>query len=334
MFMTKPAIPEATLAKWQRIVNLAAEMVGVPSSLVMKTDMPDHAVLLSSRTAGNPYSVGQSFELNEKLYCYSVLQTKGELVVRDAHSDPDWCDNQDLDHGMSFYIGYPLCWPDGSLFGTVCVLDTYDNERAYRHRELVQEFGKLIENDLALLVEIERREKLEGELQDHLEQLEDRVARRTQQLSEANDDLQEREQELEEANAALGVLLSKLESSRQEFEDQILRQITGLVLPHVSKLKRKLEGQDAEQALVEIIEGNLKQVTSSFANRLAGVLQNLTPAEAEIALLVINGQTTKDIARVLSRDKSTIDFHRNNIRKKLGLRHQGVNLRSHLLSLQ
>ncbi len=85
---------------------------------------------------------------------------------------------------------------------------------------------------------------------------------------------------------------------------------------------------------MEIIEGNLKQVTSSFANRLAGVLKNLTPAEAEIALLVINGQTTKDIARVLSRDKSTIDFHRNNIRKKLGLRHQGVNLRSHLLSLQ
>ncbi|MEM8689023.1 MAG: LuxR C-terminal-related transcriptional regulator [Pseudomonadota bacterium] len=334
MMLRKPAIPETTLAKWQRIVDLAAEMVGVPSSLVMKTDMPDHAVLLSSRTEGNPYTVGQSFELNDKLYCYSVLQTKGELVVRDAHSDPDWCDNQDLDHGMSFYIGYPLCWPDGSLFGTVCVLDSYDNERAYRHRELVQEFGKLIENDLALLVEISRREALEAQLQEHLEQLENRVARRTHQLSDANRDLQEREQDLEEANAALSVLLAKLETSRQEFEDQILRQITGLVLPHVSKLKRKLAGQAAEQALVEIVEANLKQVTSSFANRLADVLKTLTPAEAEIALMVINGQSTKDIARALSRDKSTIDFHRNNIRKKLGLRHRGVNLRSHLLSLQ
>lgn len=334
MVMPKPAIPQTTLAKWQRIVDLAAEMVGVPSSLVMKTDMPDHAVLLSSRTEGNPYTVGQSFELNDKLYCYSVLQTKGELVVRDAHSDPDWCDNQDLDHGMSFYIGYPLCWPDGSLFGTVCVLDTFDNERAFRHRELVQEFGKLIENDLALLVEIERREQLEGELQEHLDELESRVARRTAQLSAANDDLQERERELEEANAALSVLLGKLENSRQEFEDQILRQITGLVLPHVLKLKRRLAGQEADEALVEIVEANLKQVTSSFANRLTSVLKNLTPAEAEIALMVINGQTTKDIARALSRDKSTIDFHRNNIRKKLGLSHRGVNLRSHLLSLQ
>ena len=82
------------------------------------------------------------------------------------------------------------------------------------------------------------------------------------------------------------------------------------------------------------MEANLKQVTSSFANRLADVMKSLTPAEAEIALMVINGQSTKDIARALSRDKSTIDFHRNNIRKKLGLRHRGVNLRSHLLSLQ
>ena len=191
-----------------------------------------------------------------------------------------------------------------------------------------------VQDGPALLVEISRREALEAQLQEHLEQLENRVARRTHQLSEANRDLQEREQDLEEANAALSVLLSKLENSRQEFEDQILRQITGLVLPHVSKLKRKLSGQAAEQALVEIVEANLKQVTSSFANRLADVMKSLTPAEAEIALMVINGQSTKDIARALSRDKSTIDFHRNNIRKKLGLRHRGVNLRSHLLSLQ
>lgn len=48
--------------------------------------------------------------------------------------------------------------------------------------------------------------------------------------------------------------------------------------------------------------------------------------------MVMNGQTTKDIAKALSRETSTIDFHRNNIRRKLGLDAR-VNLRSHLLSL-
>jgi len=134
--MFNPPIPEATLAKWQRIVNLVATMVEVPASLVMKTDMPDHGVLLASEAEGNPYKVGQNFVLNEKLYCHAVLQTKDELVVRDALNDPAWDDNQDLELDMSFYIGYPLCWPDGSLFGTVCVLDRQDNEHAWRFRQL------------------------------------------------------------------------------------------------------------------------------------------------------------------------------------------------------
>ena len=300
----------------------------------MKTDMPDHGVLLASETKGNPYTVGQNFVLNEKLYCHAVLQTKDELVVRDALNDPAWDDNQDLELEMSFYIGYPLCWPDGSLFGTVCVLDRQDNEHAWRFRQLVEEFGALIEGDLALLVEIARREFLERELQGYLEQLQHRVTRRTGELSKANRDRHERELELAEANAALGVLLAKLEGSRQEFEDRTLRQITGLVLPHVLKLKRRLEGHAAEHALVEIVEDNLKRITSSFANRLSSILRTLTPTETEIVMLVINGQTSKDIAKALSRDKSTIDFHRNNIRKKLGLRNRRVNLRSHLLSLQ
>ena len=316
----RPEIPQDILAKWQRVIDLAARLVDVPSGLIMKTDFPDHRVMLSSPGEENPYFVGQRFELHEKLYCQKVLTGRGELVVRDAHSDPAWCDNEDLEHGMSFYIGYPLTWPDGKLFGTICVLDRKDNERAVHHKSLIREFGQLIENDLALLVEIDTRKALEARLQDHLEHLDARVAERTR--------------ELEDANAALSVLLAKLEQSRQEFEEDVLRQITGLVLPHLAKLRSRLNGQPSEAALLDLADENLKQVTSSFANRLSQALGQLTPTEAEIAQLVMQGQTTKDIARTLSRDKSTIDFHRNNIRRKLGLTSRAVNPRSHLMSMQ
>ena len=49
--------------------------------------------------------------------------------------------------------------------------------------------------------------------------------------------------------------------------------------------------------------------------------------------MVMFGKTTKDIAKALSRETSTIDFHRNNIRRKLGLEGRDQNLRSHLLSI-
>ena len=347
MTVRKPTIPEAMIAKWQRVVDLTADIVDVPASLVMKTDPPDHTVLVSSTTDGNPYEVGQSFELSSTLYCYAVLQNRDELLVRDAHSDPDWNDNQDLEHGMSFYIGYPLVWPDGTLFGTICVLDEKDNEKAVLYRELLKEFRRVIEADLALLIEVARRERLERRLQDGLEELEQRVAGRTRELTEVNQGLRQEilsrkkaesallrhERELEEANTALRVLLSNLESSRLELEEQVLRQIKGLILPHVAKLRQGIGDREPDRSYLDLVEGNLQKITSSFANKLVVAFESLTPTEIEIAQMVMNGQTTKQIAKALSRETSTIDFHRNNIRRKLGLDGRGVNLRSHLLSL-
>jgi len=347
VIIPKPTVPEDVIAKWQRVVDLAANIVDVPSSLIMKTDPPDHSVFVSSRTDGNPYEVGQSFVLNAKLYCFSVLQNCDELFVRDAYSDPDWNDNQDLDHGMSFYIGYPLTWPDGTLFGTICVLDKRDNKKAGLHRELLKEFRRVIEGDLAFLIEANRREQVEQHLQETLAELEQRVDRRTRAITKVNQGLRQeifnrkkaeeallqREGELEEANAALRVLLSNLESSRLDFEEQILRQIKGLILPHVSKLRAHIGHMEPHRSYLGLVETNLNNITSSFADRLVAAFENLTPSEIEIAQRVMHGQTTKDIARTLSRETSTIDFHRNNIRRKLGLERRGINLRSHLLSL-
>lgn len=344
----KPTIPRAMLGEWQRVVDLAAEIVEVPASLVMKTDPPDHAVLLSSRGPDNPYSVGQSFVLNSKLYCHAVLTRRDCLVVRDAHAEPAWLDNQDLDHGMSFYVGYPLLWPDGSVFGTICLLDRRDNEKVRLCQQLLEEFRRVIEGDLALLVEVARRQRAERELQAMLDELESRVAARTRDLSRINRTLEqeidtrrkaeaaliEREQALEEVNAALRVLLSNLETSRREFEEQILAQIRGLVLPHLDKLRGRIGEREPERCYAELIHANLQRITSSFANRLTSELQCLTPTEVEVAQMVIAGQTTKQIASKLSREVSTIDFHRNNIRRKLGLNSRAMSLRRHLLALR
>jgi len=307
----KPVIPDTLVAKWQRIVDVAARIVDVPSCLVMRTDPPDHSVLVSSAGADNPYEVGQSFELNESLYCHSVLTRRDELVVRDARAESDWCDNQDLEHGMSFCMGYPLGWPDGILFGTICVLDRRDNPQALLHRDLLKEFCGLVEGDLALLCEIAERRRLEREL-------EARVAERTI--------------ELQETNTALRVLLGQMESSRLALEDNILRQIKGLVLPHIAGL-RAAKSTVRAMALTDVLEENLLRITSDLANRLTTAFQGLTPTETEIAQMVIAGKTTKDIAAALSREKSTVDFHRNNIRRKLGIKSRKDTLRSYLLSL-
>jgi len=316
----KPEIPAATLAKWQRVVDLAAKIARVPASLVMRTDAPDHAVLVASRSAGNPYEVGQSFTLHPKLYCYAVLEKGEELLVRDARADPAWDDNDDLEFGMSFYLGYPLAWPDGSLFGTICILDRRENAEALAYRELLSELRGLIEGDLALLIEVDRRRRLEGELKETLKHLERRVFSRTA--------------ELEEANTALKVLLRQVEGARAELEDDVLSQINSLVLPHLAKLRAATPPGAPAEATLALLEANLASITSGFAGRMASELGKLTPVEKEVAEMVAHGYTTKRIASVLSRETSTIDFHRNNIRKKLGIDQRSVNLRTYLLSMR
>jgi DNA-binding CsgD family transcriptional regulator len=60
--------------------------------------------------------------------------------------------------------------------------------------------------------------------------------------------------------------------------------------------------------------------------------QSFTPMEIQISHLVRAGRTNKEIARILTIAPRTVGFHRENIRRKLGINNKKVNLRSVLLS--
>jgi DNA-binding CsgD family transcriptional regulator len=53
----------------------------------------------------------------------------------------------------------------------------------------------------------------------------------------------------------------------------------------------------------------------------------------KVAALIRQGKSTKEIAEVLGIAGGSIDVHRRNIRKKLGLTNRKANLLSHLESL-
>ena len=64
-----------------------------------------------------------SAKLNTGLYCETVMATRSPLHVPNALNDPDWKNNPDVELDVISYLGIPLIWPDGSVFGTICVLD-------------------------------------------------------------------------------------------------------------------------------------------------------------------------------------------------------------------
>jgi PAS domain S-box-containing protein len=150
--------------------------------------------------------------------------------------------------------------------------------------------------------------------------------------------LRERERELgiqtknlEEINAALSVLLKKREADKTELEEKVLFNINQLIEPYIAKLNQS--GLDERQkALAIIIESNLKEITSSFAFSLSTPHLNMTPKEIEVANLIKQGKASKEICEILGSSEKVIAFHRQNIRKKLGLLNKKVNLKSYLIS--
>jgi len=174
------------------------------------------------------------------------------------------------------------------------------------------------------------------------EELEQRIKELEKEASErkrAEDVLREREatfeiltSELEEVNSALRVLLKRMDEDKKTLEEKVSLNVKELVAPYVEKLKKSR--LDAKQmAYLSILESNLEDIISPFVHMLSSKYSGFTPTEIQIASLVRDGKTTKEIAELLNSSDRTIECHRQNIRMKIRIKNKKANLRSFLLSM-
>jgi PAS domain-containing protein/DNA-binding CsgD family transcriptional regulator len=138
---------------------------------------------------------------------------------------------------------------------------------------------------------------------------------------------------LEEVNTALKVLLQHRQNDRREIEEWIAGNIKTLISPYMNKLKNtKLKAE--QKAYVNILESHLTEIASPFLTNMTNRHPNLTPREIQIADLVKEGKSAKEIAQILNIALYTVQNYRKRLRKKFTLRSKDKNLRSHLLSFQ
>ena len=152
-------VPSDIVRKWQEIVDLLAEIMHVPSASIMRVEPTQLRVLVSSASERNPCTPGS---VDTGPYCATVLKSRRPLRVANALENHAWRSNPHVKSGMISYLGVPISWPDGQLFGTICVRDNKKNEYSEAYLKLLLHFRDVLQADLASLAtlhgELEARE--------------------------------------------------------------------------------------------------------------------------------------------------------------------------------
>jgi len=267
-------------------------------------------------TLTHPDDLKKSRELLKQHFTGELPYYTCECRIR--HKDGHWVWVRD-----SGIVG--TCTNDGNplmMFGTtidITELRQFEEElRSSRDSLQTQVDLKtkdLIEKNLDLIIEVKERKKFEAALR-----------RREQDLS-AKSHL------LEESNIALNVLLQRLKNEQKEAENMIAANIRQLILPHLDNLNC-LGLTEIQKSHVGLIRTNISRLNASFLHNLTVQFALLTPREIQVANMIKDGMSSKDIAAILSISVRSVEFHRNHLRKKLGLSRQPSSLLSFLLSLQ
>ena len=246
---------------------------------------------------------GKIIDMNDaalELFGYDSLEELRQLQVPDLYVNPQGREelyNEVVECGYTKEYPADLRRKDGSIRHTlVTAVGQYDENGGLTGLQ-------------GTIRDITEQKRNEEELKKYRNKLEVLVAERTREL-------EDKTKNLEEINVTLNVLLQKRDEDKKILEENLVANIGSLVLPYLEQLKKNnLDMQ--QQFCLNTIEKNLDEIVSPLLKNIQQF--NLTPREIQIAYLIKDGKTTKEIATVLGIVEGSIATHRKNIRKKLGM---------------
>lgn len=153
------------------------------------------------------------------------------------------------------------------------------------------------------------------------------------ELMLAREELQEQRAKLEQMNLVLRELLDRREQDQKALKEAVAENVNRRLIPLAESLRAHLKTQPAG-TLLDRLEQGLREIASPFVRRLGLSARGLTARELEVAELIRNGHSSKEIAQMLHISEKAVAFHRGNLRRKLGLKNRRESLRVRLLALE
>jgi len=220
----------------------------------------------------------------------------------------------------------PIAMRDGSWMGECAFLNIRDKHEI--PVLMVLSVHKAPGGEVAVISTISRditeRKKIEDELRREIA-----GRKKTEEaLKDSKERLRVQKDAIEQKNIALREIMEQIGADKYRIKEEVLASVDKVLLPILRKLRVKATRMERRQ--IDVMENSLEELASSFGRSLANVLGRLTPREVEICGMIRSRLTSKEMSKMLHLSRRSVETHRNNIRKKLGLANRKVNLTSYL----
>jgi PAS domain S-box-containing protein len=147
-----------------------------------------------------------------------------------------------------------------------------------------------------------------------------------QKLRTSERKLKKQKTALEQKNLALKEIVEQINIEKDKIKRDVAINVDKTLLPIVSRLSLS---EDSKK-YGDLLKYHLNQLVSSFGQNISKKSYNLTLKEIEICNMIRGSLTNKEICKLLKISHQTVEKHRKNIRKKLGLTNKKINLASYL----
>ena len=140
--------------------------------------------------------------------------------------------------------------------------------------------------------------------------------------------LQVERQALQDSNAALHDSLVQSQREKQKIGVSVQAKVDKIITPIFYALQAEMSARQFEY--LELLKKNLDDIISPFVDRGQEAISRLSPIELQVSNMIKHGLSSKEIARIRKSSPSTVNRHRESIRRKLGITNRKVNLTSYL----
>ena len=134
---------------------------------------------------------------------------------------------------------------------------------------------------------------------------------------------------LEKAHDVTRTIAARVQEQKRDLQNRIHHNLSLTVYPLIEHL-RDARMSPSSAHMLDVLEFNIKHITSQFGVKLLSHQAKLSPREIQVCHMIRAGKDSREIAASLGLTYETVIVHRKNIRKKFGLNRKRQSLAGYI----